>query len=147
MIKLVALVLLLAGCGLLPGVPVLVYDGPARPLNEVAVLGEKSASATLNAINGRPQVSYLKENRDPKGYHVLPGVYVLKVASQIRASRFLNQVTWAWEEAEIRLDAKAGHTYLPRAARMPHGEMRSWMHDMGTNFDQECLGSRFRHCD
>ena len=135
-----ALVLFLAGCGLLPAVPVLVYDGPARPLDQVAVLGEASSTATLNAINGKPQVSYLKENRHAKGYHVLPGVYVLKLASQVRPSTSPGRTEFRWEETELSLEAKAGHTYMPRAVRMPTGEVRIWMEDMGTNFDQDCLG-------
>jgi hypothetical protein len=140
--KMVLFLVLLGGCGLLPAKPVLVYDGPARPLDQVAVFGEASSTATLNAINGKPQVSFLKENRRAKGYHVLPGVYVLKLASQIRAFPAVAGVGphYQWEEAEVTLEAKAGHTYMPRAVRMPTGQVRIWMEDMGTNFDQECLG-------
>lgn len=136
------LFVLLGGCGALPAKPVLVYDGPARPLEQVAVLGDASSTATLNMINGKPQVSYMKENRRAKGYHVLPGVYVLKVASQIRVQSTVAPLgkEFRWEEAEVTLEAKAGHTYMPRAVRTPTGEVRIWMEDMGTNFDQECLG-------
>ena len=40
----------------------------------------------------------------------------------------------------VALDVKPGHTYMPRAARSATGEVRIWMEDMGTDFDQECLG-------
>jgi hypothetical protein len=70
----------------------------------------------------------------------LPGVYVLKVASQIRPSTSAGRTEFRWEETELTLEAKAGHTYMPRAVRMPTGEVRIWMEDMGTNFDQDCLG-------
>jgi hypothetical protein len=136
-----ALALLFGGCGLMPAAPVLVYDGPALPLSEVAVLGEASSTATLNAINGKLAASYLKDRR-AKGYHVKPGVYVLKLASQIRVGFGSAPQTTElrWEETEIALDVKPGHTYMPRAVRSATGEVRIWMEDMGTGFDQECLG-------
>jgi hypothetical protein len=133
------LALLFGGCGLVPAAPVLVYEGPALPLSEVAVLGEASSTATLNAINGKLAASYLK-NRRAKGYHVKPGVYVLKLASQIRVGFTVVTTELRWEETEVALDVKPGHTYMPRAARSATGEVRIWMEDMGTDFDQECLG-------
>lgn len=110
------LLLLAAGCGTTQ-----IYDGPKKPLHEVAVLrtnaGEIAFVTTwIGQIDGKELVAAYSE------FEVLPGRHSLRVllkAGILGASR------------NFSIDAKAGHTYRVKGI-FSRSSAYAWIEDEST---------------
>ncbi len=105
----------LAGCAGL-NKPMTAYEGPARPVAEVAVL-ELPEELQLLAVDGREQSSYLLGSRQ-QVVHILPGerVLTLRYVELFQLSANDHEVVRSRPVA-LRFEAKAGQRYAFRYAK------------------------------
>lgn len=116
------------------------YAGPSRPLNEVAVISEGSRSwLHVYQIDGEYVVNPIVGGAPfTQGLLVMPGKRKVKVKYLNVESFRGGVVTTARTDAEIELEAKAGHTYVLRGSR-GQSDFTFWFEDKGTNYRLECL--------
>ena len=130
--------LLVAGCG---PIPVKMYEGPERAAGEQVVLSslglyrETKTSIIVTKINGEqpPSIGRAAE------YLLLPGAYTIswEVRHDVRTN-MMGGISWKQANGEMRLNAVAGHTYVPNAT--PSGNIVTVvLEDKGTNYPRDCL--------
>lgn len=129
-VKAAAICLLMASCTHMPPVPQVFYEGPVRPLEEVAVINA-SGSIQVSAVNGK-HVPYMPN----KGLHLLPGRYLLTMRSSVLVARSTFETRGGLLIAELQ----PGHTYYPSADIDKESDKAVFkLIDVGLNHDQNCL--------
>jgi hypothetical protein len=129
---------LLTSCGLLPPEPLVLYDGPARPLAEVAVVGHASGNAYIVSIDGAKPDAL--SNRVLLGIQVLPGSHTIVIGLRKYVTGLSpTQVSFATSEKPMTRELAAGHTYIPRAQLAGSQNVLFWLEDAGTGYKQDCL--------
>ena len=132
--------LLIAACG---PIPVKMYEGPERAAGEQVVLSslglfrETKTSIIVARINGEqpPSIGRAAE------YLLLPGTHTIswEVRHDVRPDPLvLGRLTWKQANGEIKLNAVAGHTYIPTAVPSG-GVVRVFLEDKGVNYPRDCL--------
>ena len=134
----VALAGLAAGCSLQH---VKLYEGPDRPASEqitlssVGLYPERQLSLMVMEVDGKSIA-----NGRAASYRLLPGTYQVKIQARrdFKTGGPGLSVTFKQAEPVTRLEAKAGHTYVPNATIS--GDLISiYFEDKGASFPEECL--------
>jgi len=116
------------------------YDGPPRAAGEVAMVSEGARLwRHVYSIDGQYVVDPVLGGAPPtQGLAVLPGRRKIKV-KYLNVDGFSAGIaTFAKAEAEVMLDAKAGHSYVLVGSRGAT-EYTFWFEDKGENYKQECF--------
>lgn len=130
---------LLSGCALQA---VQMYDGNAKTSSEQAVLAsqglyvEKRLALTVVAINGKE----VPKNRTAD-YLLLPGTHVVTLDAYHDQKVEGLLLTWKRAMIDVKLNAKAGHSYMPQAEIQGDTFEPSFL-DLGTSFQRGCMPLR-----
>jgi hypothetical protein len=135
-VRLVLLSAIVAGCSLQN---VKLYDGPDRPASEqvtVSAIGlypDRQLSLMVVEIDGKSIASGRAAS-----FLLLPGTYQVKVQATKDFKAGGSVVTYKRAEPVSRLEARAGHTYVPNA-RLAGDVVSIYFDDKGPDFPPECL--------
>ena len=125
--QLIALALVLGGCATHS---LKMYEGPEKPVSEVATVRLWSPGVIVRSIDGKPAMSTGRESHA----YLNPGDHEFKV-SHVVANTPSNPVT-------LRALTRAGRTYVFGFQLYGKDQVSFFIEDKGRNYDLDCLISR-----
>ena len=123
-VQLIALALVLGGCATHS---LKMYEGPEKPVAEVAIVRVWSPGVIVRSIDGKPAMSTGRESHA----YLNPGDHEFKV-SYVVADASSDPVT-------LRALTRAGRTYVFGFRVVGKDQVSFFIEDKGRNYDPDCL--------
>lgn len=134
--KIITLILtgFISACGVMPAKTMYFHPVEGKNIEEIVMLSEHSSNDfSITKIDG-VSIKPMGVGRHTKGIALNPGSYNITV--RYAKDYYASSIT---AETNLKVELKAGHSYVPRGFIAPNGKAVMTIQDKGRNYPEECL--------